>query len=208
MCDGIGDITANKLLMACGSAAAVFDEKSQHLSTIPGITTNIEGILRSGIDWTLVDKEVDFIDKNHINVVSIIDKRYPQKLIHTDSPPTILFFLGCIGHLNTSPCISIVGTRKPTIYGKEFLCHFISALRGLGVSVISGLAYGIDITAHKECIQNNVITYGVVAHGLRTIYPAAHRPYAKELIHGGGGIISDYFSEEIPNRENFPKRNR
>jgi DNA processing protein len=208
MCDGIGDITANKLLMACGSAAGVFEEKNQHLSGIPGITSNIAETLRSGINWGLVDKEVDFIEKNHINLVSILDRAYPQKLIQIDSPPPILFFSGSIEPLNTAPCISIVGTRMPTSYGKEFLQQLIAALKDLGVVVISGLAYGIDITAHKESIQNNVITYGVVAHGLKTVYPAAHRPYVGELIRSGGGIISDYFSEEIPNRENFPKRNR
>lgn len=208
MCDGIGDITANKLLLACGSAAAVFEEKSQHLSTIPGITANIKEVLRLGIDWARVEKEVDFIEKNHVRLVSIIDPDYPQKLIHIDSPPPVLFFHGSITPLNASPCISIVGTRMPTVYGKEFLRQLISALKDLGVAVISGLAYGIDITAHKECFENNVTTYGVVAHGLKTIYPAAHRPYVNELIRTGGGIVSDYFSEEIPNRENFPKRNR
>ena len=208
MCDGIGDITANKLLMSCGSAASIFEEKSKHLSTIPGISLNIEQMLKKGINWRLVEKEVDFIEKNHVNCVSIVDKSYPQNLIQTDSPPPVLFFRGSIEALNSLTCLSIVGTRKATNYGRELVEQLVSELKGLSVMIISGLAFGIDIIAHKACIQNKVPTFAVVGHGLKTIYPAAHRSYLNGLVSSGGGILSDYFSEEAPNRENFPKRNR
>jgi DNA processing protein len=208
MCDGIGDISAHKLLSYYGSAAAVFEEKRQHLSCIPGISPNIGEWIHTGINWPDVEKEVAFINKNRVNHVSILDRDYPQKLVQTDAPPPVLFFKGSIEPLNSYKCISIVGTRAPTRYGQEVVEQIINELKDRGVIVVSGLALGIDIAAHKECIQNKLITYGIVGHGLQTIYPREHYPFAQQMIDSGGGIITEFFSGVIPNRENFPKRNR
>ena len=208
MCDGIGDISAYKLISFCGSAQEVFKEKSKHLSTIPGISASIAGLIHTGIDWKKVDKEVNFIEQNHISYVSIFDPAYPKNLLVTDSPPVLLFFTGTIEKLNHAPCVSIVGTRNATHYGTEAVAEIISSLRNTDVCVISGLAHGIDIITHKYCLQNHVPTFGVVGHGLKTIYPSTHRSYAQQMAESGGGIITEFFSDEIPNRENFPKTNR
>jgi len=208
MCDGIGDITANKLLNHCGSATAVFKEKSKHLSSIQGVSVGITEVLNKGVNWKRVDKELEFILKNKINTVSILDPIYPKKLAQTDAAPTLLFFKGNISVLNTSPCISIVGTRTPTHYGMDAVESIITELKNMGVVVISGLALGIDVAAHKSCLTEGVLTFGIVGHGLKTVYPSHHEPVAQEMISAGGGIISEFFSDMIPNRENFPKRNR
>jgi DNA processing protein len=208
MCEGIGDISAFKLLSFCGSASAVFEEKKGHLSGISGISTNIQQILENGVDWALVDKELEFIDKNHINYISIFDPLYPKNLLTIDCPPPLLFFKGDITKLNQFPCISIVGTRNCTRYGTGAVTEIIDSLKSCNVNIISGLAHGIDIASHKECLEKNIPTFGIVGHGLKTIYPAIHTEYANEMIKKGGAIISEFFSEEIPNRENFPKRNR
>jgi DNA processing protein len=208
MCEGIGDISAYKLISHCGSAAAVFEEKKKHLSNISGISTSIPEALSSGIDWEKVDKEVDFIEKKHINYVTILDRNYPSQLMGVDSPPVLLFFTGSIERLNTTPCISIVGTRNATGYGVSAVAEIINSLKDFDVTIISGLALGIDITSHKASLQNNISTFGVVGHGLKTVYPPIHAPYAKQMAENRGGIISEFFSDEIPNRENFPKRNR
>jgi len=208
MCDGIGDISAFKLLYFCGSASAVFEEKRGHLSAISGISPNISQLLDNGIDWGRVEKELEFIDKNNINYVSIFDSLYPKNLLSIDCPPTLLFFRGDISRLNLAPCISIVGTRSSTSYGTEAVAAIVNSLKDANINIISGLAYGIDIASHKECLEKHIPTFGVVAHGLKTIYPSLHTEYAKEMVKNGGGVITEHFSEEIPNRENFPKRNR
>lgn len=208
MCEGIGEISAFKLLSFCGSASAVFNEKKEHLSGISGISPNITQLLDKGIDWVAVEKELEFIYKNSINFVSVFDQQYPKSLLLIDTPPPILFFKGDITRINKFPCISIVGTRSCSKYGTDAVAEIINVLKDSNVNIISGLAHGIDIASHKECLGKNVTTFGVVGHGLKTIYPAIHSGYANEMVKNGGGVISEFFSGEAPNRENFPKRNR
>ncbi len=208
MCDGIGDVTANKLLLHCGSAVAVFKEKSKHLSSIHGISAGVAAALSNEVDWKRVYKEAEFIIKNNIRVVSILDSLYPSLLQKTDSPPTLVFFRGDIGILNSKKCISIVGTRAPSHYGQDITEQLVSLFKDLDVIVVSGLAVGIDITAHRACLNHHLPTFGVVGHGLKTIYPHHHKPYVDEILHQNGGVLSEFFSDMIPNRENFPKRNR
>jgi len=208
MCEGIGDITAFKLISACGSAEAVFKEKSQHLSNISGISPNIEDLLKSGVDWGCVEKELNFINNNQIKYTSILDINYPNSLRLIDAPPIILFYRGEITSLSQLPCISIVGSRTPTSYGLSAVTEIVKTLKNMDINIISGLAHGIDVSAHKECLKHDVPTFGIVAHGLKTIYPALHRNFADEMVLHGGGVITEFLSDEGPNRENFPKRNR
>lgn len=208
MCDGIGDITAHKLILSCGSAVAVFKEKREHLSSISGVQSKVFDLLHENVDWGRVDKEIGYIEDNCINYVTLFDKEYPQSLLLTESPPLLLFFTGSIGVINTIPCISIVGTRNATSYGLDVIVEMFKALKKVDVCIISGLAHGIDIAAHKESMKYTIPTFGVVAHGLRTVYPRIHEIYAQKMKVLGGGIITEFFSDEIPNRENFPKRNR
>src|SRR5687767_576625 len=208
MCDGIGDITASKLISHCGGAAAVFKEKSKHLSTIPGVADRIYDLLHSQVNWQNVQKEVDYITKNNLNHVSFTDAQYPQSLLKTDSPPVLLFFTGPIEHLNQKPCISIVGTRFATPYGVQFVDELLQSAKDTDLIVISGMAVGIDIAAHKASVRCGVPTFGIVAHGFDTFYPAIHWDFSRSLPNHNGGIVTEFFSGEAPNRENFPKRNR
>ena len=109
--------------------------------------------------------------------------------------------------LNNRKVISIVGTRKATEYGKQFCAELIQHLQTHQTLIVSGLAYGIDICAHKESVKNNLPTVGVLAHGLDDLYPGQHRSTADKMIENGG-LLSDYISGTNPDRENFPKRNR
>lgn len=208
MCEGVGDITAYKLISFCGSAEAVYKEKKQPLLRIPGISSKIFELLHGSIDWGLVEKEIRFVEKNNINYVTIKDREYPKNLLSIDNPPILLFFTGGIEKLNSNPCISIVGTRLATGYGLDAVLEILTALKSTGACIISGLACGIDIAAHKGAMNYLMPTFGVVAHGLKTIYPSIHKIYAQRMTENGGGVLTEFFSEEIPNRENFPKRNR
>lgn len=208
ICDGIGDVTANKLIATCGSALAVFNEKRQHLSNIQGVPSHVHHLLQGKIDWARVERELVFINKNQISYVAINDKDYPKNLLKSDRPPLLLFFKGPINKLNLMPCVSIVGTRLATGYGIDAVNELVLALKNSGACVISGLARGIDLAAHQASLNHHIPTFGVVAHGLKTIYPAVHRVHSQKMIDSGGGIITEFLFEEIPNRENFPKRNR
>lgn len=126
----------------------------------------------------------------NIQVLSFFDKSYPTRLKHIDNPPRFLF---CQGNINFSMAkvISIVGTRKATTYGKDFVEKLVVGLNGYDdIVVISGLAYGIDIHAHKICLRYGLLTVGVLAGGLDMIYPRAHKKAALEML-ANGGLVSE-----------------
>ncbi|MCL4134113.1 UNVERIFIED_CONTAM: hypothetical protein GTU68_033246 [Idotea baltica] len=109
--------------------------------------------------------------------------------------------------INNYKTISIVGTRQMTSYGKSVLEDLILKLKVYNPIIISGLAYGVDIHAHKLALEHNLQTIGVLAHGLDRIYPSLHKKYADNMLNNGG-LITDFWSGTKPERENFVKRNR
>lgn len=204
----IGDITAKKLIAYCGSSEQVFNEKKSILEKIPGIgQVYAQSIIKNKYDvLALAEKELNFISDNNISPLFFLDKSYPQRLIHCEDGPILLYTKGNID-FNTQKVISIVGTRKATDYGKDFCDKFIEDLAPHKPLIVSGLAYGIDISAHNAALKHNISTIGVLAHGLDRIYPQQHNAVAKRMIENGG-LVSDYRSGTNPDRENFPKRNR
>jgi DNA processing protein len=209
---GIGDINAKKLIAYCGSLDAVFKEKKEFFEKIPGIGEVIASKLYQSIQnsklWNRVEEEIAFCEKYKINVISYFDENYPQRLAHCEDSPVTLFSLGN-PPFNMPHVLSIVGTRKATAYGRKFCDELIAHFkeRNLEVLIVSGLAYGIDIAAHKAALKNNLPTVAVLAHGLDMIYPAAHREYAQKMMETGG-LVSDFLSKTTPDRANFVKRNR
>lgn len=207
-CEGVGSATAAKLITKSGSPKGVFDLDKKTIGSLGGISKKVYDCLSRGINWKLVDKEVAYIENNNINYVFISDPAYPRLLKLIDQPPPILFFTGQIELINASKNISIVGTRHATQYGLDMVRDFVSSISPYRPCIISGLALGIDVAAHRAAITNHLTTFGVVAHGLKTIYPAVHQKISKQMNDTGGGLITEFFSDEQPNRENFPKRNR
>jgi DNA processing protein len=128
-------------------------------------------------------------------------------LLNCYDSPTLLFYKGP-ADLNASKIVAIVGTRTNTEYGKQFTERLVKDLSEQNITIISGLAFGIDAMAHKAAIKNNLPTVGVVGHGLDKIYPSDHAGLAKEMIKNGGGILSEFFSGTKPDKHNFPLRNR
>ena len=137
----------------------------------------------------------------------IKDSSYPKRLLNCFDPPTLLFYRGD-ANLNESRTVSIIGTRSFSEYGKQLTDQLVSSLKGKNILVLSGLAFGIDALAHRNCIKNNIDTVGVLAHGLDTIYPSQHSSLAKEMIKSGGGVLTEFPSNTKPDRHNFPSRNR
>lgn len=205
--DGVGDVLAKNLVAYCGSAEQVFKSNKTHLEKIPGIgsyTSN--AIFRSKSVLERAEQELKFITDNAIQALFYTDKNFPQRLKNCNDSPVILYYKGN-ANLNTEKIIAVVGTRTPSPYGKQMTEKFISDLTETGCLVVSGLAYGIDIAAHKASMDNNINTVGVLAHGLDRVYPSVHSNYAEKMI-SQGGLLTEFTSNTNPDKENFPKRNR
>jgi len=206
---GIGCVTAKSLIAWCGSAGQVFREKEKILRTIPGVGTVLaKNILQSKV-VARADKEVEFVRKNNIEAHFYLDESYPQRLKACIDAPILLFSKGK-PNLNFPKVISIVGTRNATEYGRELTDKFILSLaeRGYQIQIVSGLAYGIDIQAHRAALRNNLSTVCVLAHGLETVYPSMHKAIAREMCEKEGGMVTDFLSNSLIDRKNFLRRNR
>lgn len=207
---GIGNSLAKTLIAYTGSPEAVFREKQQNLAKIPGIgdVHSQEITLGGTAALTRATEEVEFITKNKITTTYYTDRDYPFRLKECSDAPLILFSKGNT-ELNKGKFIGIVGTRNATEYGKENCRKLVEdlALMLPGTTIVSGLAYGVDICAHKSAISAGLPTLGVVGHGLDRIYPATHRGTAIKMLENGG-LLTEYISGTIPDRPNFVQRNR
>jgi DNA processing protein len=203
----IGDVQAKILIQHFGEASAIFKAKTSVLEKIEGIGTVRAKSIKEFNDFHIAEKELEFIEKYNIKTFFLTDKDYPKRLLNCYDSPTLLFYKGN-ADLNASKIVAIVGTRTNTDYGKQFTEKLVKDLSEQNITIISGLAYGIDAMAHKAAIKNNLPTIGVVGHGLDKIYPSDHAGLAKEMIKNGGGILSEFFSGTKPDKHNFPLRNR
>ena len=202
----IGDVTAKKLINYCGTAEAVFKQKKHQLLKIEGIgTTTIKGLFNSE-HFKAAEKELKFINDNQISCLYFTEDTYPEKLKHCIDAPILLFQTGNI-NLSQQRIISIVGTRKITNFGIAFCKKLIEQLAVFNPIIVSGFAYGTDITAQKAAIKNNLQTIGCLAHGLNQIYPKAHKKYIAD-VENHGGFLTDFWSSDSFDRNNFLKRNR
>lgn len=206
MIPGVGDIMAKTLLSYCGSAREVFKKNKSQLAKIPGIgSVNAERILAYK-DFATAESEIQKCEKHQVQIIFFTDKAYPKKLKHAPDSPTLLFYKGS-ANLNNPKTVAIVGTRKSTSYGREFTESIVAQLAAHNALIISGLAYGIDINAHKAALKNGMDTIGVMASGLDIIYPSMHRGIAMEMLQQGG-LLTEFKIGEKPEAHNFPSRNR
>lgn len=207
---GVGTINAKKLLAYCGSFEAIFNKSKVKLALIPGIgeyiSHSITQAIKDGEVIKRAEEELVFIEKNEITTFLITDKNYPLNLKQCEDSPIVLYGKGNI-NFDNHKTIAIVGTRKITSRGKDFCSKLIEDLKEHNPLVISGMAYGVDICAHKKCVDMDISTIGVLAHGLDRLYPEIHRDTAKKML-GTGGLLTEFMSGTNPDRENFPKRNR
>ncbi|MDO4879758.1 MAG: DNA-processing protein DprA [Capnocytophaga sp.] len=203
----IGDVTAKRLIAHCGSATQVFNEKSHKLSKIDGIGSVILSHISNPKYRKEAEAEWEYINQNNIQFYTFLDDDYPTNLKQIIDAPIIFFCNGNI-NLKDKKCISIVGTRQITSYGTAFCEKFIEELSVLeDLVIISGFAYGVDITAHKLAMEYNIPTIACLAHGLDTIYPASHKKYYSQMLENGG-FITDFWHKSKFDRKNFLSRNR
>lgn len=202
----IGDVLAKKLVAYCGGVEAVFKQKKDALEKIPGIGNVLAKSIISSDPLTRAEKEIKFIEKHKVQPLFYLDTAYPSRLKHCSDSPVMLYYKGT-DTLNSKRVIAVVGTRNATEYGRLQCEKLVEELKTFDVLVVSGLAYGIDICAHKACVKQEVATIGVLAHGLDRLYPEVHAATAKKMIEHGG-LLTEFMSETNPDKENFPKRNR
>lgn len=205
---GIGDINARKLVSYIGSIEGVFTESYRSLIKIPGIGTSLARQICDRSYMDTAEKEAEYVEKHGIKTFFYLDKDYPYRLKQCDDSPVLFYFKGTC-NLDAPRILSVVGTRNATSRGKELCEKIITglALDNPGLVIVSGLAYGIDITAHKSAMASNLPTIGVLGHGFKTTYPSVHRPVAEAMIKNGG-LLTDFYSDEKPEKNNFIKRNR
>ncbi len=197
------------LLDAAGSATALFEAHKDLKQLIPEVSDRLgDTIAEMGSQLKRVEQEVNFAQKNHIRIIHYDDSEYPARLRECPDAPIIIFYRGT-ADLNSRHILSIVGTRKATEYGRDFCAHFLRDISKMcpDVLVISGLAYGIDICAHRQSLANHLSTIGVLAHGMDQIYPRMHRQTAIEML-SHGGLLTEYMSQSTAEKLNFVSRNR
>ena len=206
MIPGVGPRLAKNLLQHIGKAEEIFSASIQDLMAVPGIGSTLARTILGKDFMREAEQECTFVEQHEILPLWIENDNYPHRLHPCDDAPPLLYYKGT-ADLNNRYIISIVGTRNATAYGKRLCEDLISELTDLDPLIVSGLAYGIDVIAHRAAIQNRISTIGVVGHGMDRIYPAVHREVATAMLEQGG-LLTEYPSGTKPERANFPMRNR
>lgn len=197
------------LIQELGSATAVFENRHNIKAIIPDASDKlIETICNMDAYLARAEEELKFVTDKKIECICYNDTNYPQRMLECTDAPILLYFLGN-APLNQKHIINIIGTRHCTAYGKDICRNFIKELSALcpDVLVVSGLAYGVDIQAHRRALECNLSTIGVLAHGLDQIYPRMHRDTAIQMI-GQGGLLTEFMSGTNADKVNFIRRNR
>lgn len=201
----IGDVKLKSLLDYFGSADRILCSSKSELMKVGGISSGIaEAILN--ISKNKVEKELKLIEQNNIDIISIKDRRYPENLTNIYSPPILLYVKGQLQPQDKN-AIAIVGSRRATYYGLSTAENLAYKLAKYGITIVSGMARGIDSAAHKGALKAGGRTIAVFGSGLFNIYP----PESKKLfdeVSANGAVVSEFPLNTPPFKQNFPKRNR
>ena len=206
MVDLVGPVTARKLITHCGGVRKVFETSFEDLVGVVGVGGKIAGAIHSSRTLQKAEKEYDFCEKEGIDILCFLDEEYPENLREAYDSPLVLYKKGRL-KLSETPAIAIVGTRKPTAYGRDICRKFAGWFADQGINVVSGLAYGIDIEAHRAALNAGGMTTAVLAHGLDQVYPKKHEGDTKKIALSGA-LVSEYPSGTKLDPGNFPARNR
>lgn len=203
---GLGDKQIRLLLSHCGDLNSIFQTPITKLQALPGLKKAIPQQIQCGSYQDQAAAYLQWAEKQGINIISIFDERYPERLKQTPDAPFLLFYHGN-ADLNHHKIIGIVGTRKATSYGREVVKDIIEELKPHNPIIVSGLAFGIDIEAHRAALKAGLPTIGVMATGIDTIYPEAHKSTAR-IMRETGGILTEYLPGTTSDPRRFPARNR
>lgn len=203
---GVGDYLVRQVVSYCGSAENVFKTPKGKLLKIPGIGNVTAEAILNGKPFQQAEKELIRAEKESVALLFYTDKKYPSRLKNIPDAPSVLYTKGNID-FETQKVVAIVGTRQATSYGKDRVEQLVRDLTPHQALIVSGLAYGIDIHAHKQSLKQGLPTIGVMGSGMDIIYPAAHKETAMKMLETGGLITENPFGTK-PDAHNFPERNR
>ncbi len=207
---GINRTMAGELLSRTGGEQAFFELSERQLGAMMGFSNRLfESGYRAGL-LECASREADFVAAHGIRPLYFSDDDYPARLAEADDAPLMLYTLGGCD-LNRGHMLAVVGTRHATPYGLDFVERLVRDMAenvAEPVTIVSGLAFGIDVAAHKAAMRHGLPTVGVLAHGLNMMYPAQHRQVAADMAHGGGMLVTDYQSSAVVHKGNFVARNR
>lgn len=198
-----------ELYVHAGSASVIIDNRNDLKSVFPDVSQRVIDAVKDVDRFRArAEQEMEYAEKHGIELLAMNDSKYPQRLKECCDAPILLHFLGHTD-LNAQYTLNIIGTRNNTSYGQDLIRSFVKDLKTLCPSAVifSGLAYGIDINAHRAALENGLDTVGVLAHGLDDLYPRSHRETALKMIHHGG-LLSEYMTHTQPMARNFVQRNR
>ncbi|WP_313383354.1 DNA-processing protein DprA [Chishuiella sp.] len=205
---GIGDVIGKKIITHFGSAKKAWRSKPEELLKIKRIGKVLSNDFGSDKYLHLAYKEIEYCDKNNINIISFFDTNYPNNLKECYDCPLVIYTKGNLDfNSSNKKKIAIVGTRKMTNYGKNFINELIDNLSDFDISIISGLAYGCDIESHAVALKNNISTWAVMGTNLDKIYPSTHKKIANEML-VNGGWLTEQPSFKLTTPEAFLQRNR
>lgn len=216
---GVGPVSFGRLIAAFGSASAVLASAGE-----PGAVPRLVGACLDpdggpatlGPDAARAiaeaaqerERRLAPVREAGVQVITLADERYPARVRRIELPPPVLFMHGDPASLDRDRAVAIVGTRRPTEAGRSLAARIADAVAGLGVTVVSGLALGIDGAAHAATIRTGTPTVAVIGGGHSRLYPAAHRGLADAIVASGGAVLSEFAPDVIPTRGTFPRRNR
>ncbi len=198
-----------ELYRKVGSATLIIENKDNIKDILPDASDRLIQALKDTDEARRrAEVELTYDLRYDITPICMNDERYPQRLLECDDAPLMLFYKGN-ANLNQQRVINIVGTRRCTPYGEDLIRHFIADLRQLcpQVLIVSGLAYGVDIVAHRQALANGYETVGVLAHGLDDLYPSRHKETALHMIEQGG-LLTEFLTQTNADKINFVRRNR
>ncbi|MBR3915749.1 MAG: DNA-processing protein DprA [Bacteroidaceae bacterium] len=201
-------VLIRELIGIAGSAKTLLDNAGNIQDILPEASPKLSVILADKSLTELAEREMEFIEKNGIRLICMGDEAYPYRLAECADAPLVLHSMGN-ADLNAKHIVSIVGTRHASEYGKELCANFVADLAKFvpDTLIVSGLAYGIDICAHRAALKEGLLTIGVLAHGLDRIYPNSHRSTAKSMLENGG-LLTEFMSGTNPFPQFFVQRNR
>lgn len=203
---GIGGVTARQLIGYCGGVKQVFEAGYRKLARIPGVGEHTVRTVLKRETLRIAEKEMTDCSRMGIAIVTYLDKDYPRRLLPLYDAPLVLYLEGG-ADLNTRRTVGIVGTRRITDYGRTVTDRIVRDLAPFSPLIVSGLAYGVDIVAHRAALKASLDTVGVMANGADMVYPRAHFKTAAQMV-GQGGVVTECGLGTRPDFQRFPARNR
>ena len=203
---GVGYVLLKQLVAQFGSAQAVFQATLKELTKIPGSSKRLAQEILKKNTVPQATECLSVHKKANVRIITPWEDAYPARLLHIHDAPPLLYLQGNVD-LNAAKIISVVGTRRATTYGKKVVEMLLNELSAAPVLIVSGLAYGIDIHAHRTALEHGMPTLAVVAGGLDIIYPSPHKKVAEEIL-AQGGLVSEHPLQTKPEAHQFAARNR